>query len=151
MLDQKQGHPHNPRVACRVCLSSVAFLLSGDLGETKQRRVDNRMKRSRTCQCLQELDAPKRSRSTPDLGVLQRKNEVFGARVARNNYYEPATLGVDSALRLLLRTRPAGKREGRNVGVGVDVWYCGGWTRRRPAYKQCFRVVSRGGMLMFDI
>lgn len=37
------------------------------------------MKRSRTCQCLQELDGlPKRSRSTPDLGTLSRASEVFG-------------------------------------------------------------------------
>lgn len=36
------------------------------------------MKRSRTCQCLHELDVPKRSRSTPDLGALKRAKEVFG-------------------------------------------------------------------------
>lgn len=73
------------------------------------------MKRSRTCQCLLELDVPKRSRSTPDLGVLERKDEVLGGRVARNND-EVSTLATNSALRVHLQQQSAGEKRGAMWG-----------------------------------
>lgn len=90
------------RLSCLACVSAGSVTESiRRLCSTTPRRT---MKRSRTCQCLVELDTPKRTRSTPDLGALQRRRAVFGSQ---QNFLDssPAMIatshaGLDAAMRL---------------------------------------------------
>lgn len=60
------------------------------------------MKRSRTCQCLVDLDdTPKRTRSTPDLGALRRLGALQQRQTSRDVFGGRQNFDLDSALQLL--------------------------------------------------
>lgn len=83
-LLQASCHPFPPRPSdCKVLLHT--------------------MKRSRTCQCLVELDSPKRTRSTPDLAALRRKHHIFERERTLDDSMMTASVGLDGPLHILWR------------------------------------------------
>lgn len=132
-------------------LSPPAF--PGESGQGR-RACRTTMKRSRTCQCLVELDTPKRSRSTPDLGVLQRKHDVFGRRQNPPNAPIAASAGLDAALRFFRQAvpKPGVHRDGCGYYACSlrGLWVHGGAVLM--ASRECFslfsiRIVSKTAVL----
>lgn len=72
---------------------------------TGNRTSIHTMKRSRTCQCLVELDSPKRTRSTPDLAALRRKHNSFERRerTLDDSMMTASAAGLDGPLHILWR------------------------------------------------